>query len=204
MYSIAKTIGLPATFVELRHQATHEQLPSLAKFRSAAKKALTWIWYYYWQHLSADDDVGGDGKSRSCKEMVLSYLGEDESTKRAALGRRLRHYTDTKLLEALADIGDSEQNPRILLMSLQLSRQVLEGTFGAALAPDGGFERQHISKDMEAIRNELARDRNELEGLETTRQIQATETKAPMPQQGHSKGWAKYEGRWKPKPIGMV
>ncbi|EGR52634.1 uncharacterized protein TRIREDRAFT_102383 [Trichoderma reesei QM6a] len=51
MYSIAKNIGLPATFVELRHQATHEQLPSLAKLRSAARKALDWIWDYYWKHL---------------------------------------------------------------------------------------------------------------------------------------------------------
>ena len=36
MYGVAKSVGLPATFVELRHQATHEQLPSLTRLRAAA------------------------------------------------------------------------------------------------------------------------------------------------------------------------
>ncbi|EWG48113.1 hypothetical protein FVEG_08017 [Fusarium verticillioides 7600] len=64
MYSIAKTIGLPATFVELRHQSTHEQLPSLAKLRTAAKKALLWIWEYYWKQL-------GEDNSDACRKTVL-------------------------------------------------------------------------------------------------------------------------------------
>jgi ribosomal biogenesis protein LAS1 len=58
MYSIAKEIGLPATFVELRHQATHEELPTLPKFRSAAQRAMTWIWDYYWRDLE-DHEVTG-------------------------------------------------------------------------------------------------------------------------------------------------
>src|SRR5690606_36028582 len=62
MFSVAKTIGLPATFVELRHQATHEQLPSLARLRSAAKKALAWIWDYYWQHLAERDLSSQEGE----------------------------------------------------------------------------------------------------------------------------------------------
>lgn len=36
--SIAAQIGLPAWFVELRHQATHEDLPSLSVLRDAAKE----------------------------------------------------------------------------------------------------------------------------------------------------------------------
>lgn len=59
MYSIAKDIGLPATFVELRHQATHEELPALPKFRSAAKKAMDWIWDYYWRDLVDKKGEGG-------------------------------------------------------------------------------------------------------------------------------------------------
>ncbi|KAK3501609.1 Las1-like protein [Neurospora crassa] len=58
MYGVAKSVGLPATFVELRHQATHEQLPSLTRLRTAAKKGLEWIWDYYWKHLpEGGDDV---------------------------------------------------------------------------------------------------------------------------------------------------
>ncbi|KAG8884687.1 rRNA-processing protein las1 [Tulasnella sp. 332] len=41
--SIAAQIGLPAWFVELRHQSTHEELPSLVVLREAAKQALAWL-----------------------------------------------------------------------------------------------------------------------------------------------------------------
>ncbi|KAG8998110.1 rRNA-processing protein las1 [Tulasnella sp. JGI-2019a] len=45
--AIASQIGLPAWFVELRHQATHEDLPSLAVLREAAKEALAWLLRHY-------------------------------------------------------------------------------------------------------------------------------------------------------------
>ena len=35
--SLAQRIGLPAWFVELRHDATHQQLPSLTMLRTAAQ-----------------------------------------------------------------------------------------------------------------------------------------------------------------------
>ncbi|KAH6636927.1 Las1-like-domain-containing protein [Chaetomium tenue] len=60
MYDVAKSVGLPATFVELRHQATHEQLPSLPRLRAAAASALQWIWEYYWRGLEEEDGEGGE------------------------------------------------------------------------------------------------------------------------------------------------
>lgn len=74
MYGVAKSVGLPATFVELRHQATHEQLPSLIRLRVAARKALDWIWDYYWKELPSttegdeDDLDDGGGQLRREKE----------------------------------------------------------------------------------------------------------------------------------------
>lgn len=50
MYQVAKEIDLPASFVELRHQATHEDLPSLVVLRRATARALEWLWDYYWLH----------------------------------------------------------------------------------------------------------------------------------------------------------
>ncbi|KKY36728.1 putative hydroxyacylglutathione hydrolase [Diaporthe ampelina] len=62
MYGVAKTVGLPAAFVELRHQGTHEPMPGLAQLRPAAGRALVWIWEYYWRNLPADGDgPGQDG-----------------------------------------------------------------------------------------------------------------------------------------------
>ncbi|GAA6048588.1 hypothetical protein JCM3770_002043 [Rhodotorula araucariae] len=46
--SLAAQIGLPLWFVELRHQATHEDLPRLAVLRDAARQALDWLYTNYW------------------------------------------------------------------------------------------------------------------------------------------------------------
>lgn len=57
MYDKAKELQLPASFVELRHEAIHGELPSLVVLRQAAERALDWLWNDYWRHLG-DDDLG--------------------------------------------------------------------------------------------------------------------------------------------------
>ncbi len=87
MYAVAKSVGLPATFVELRHQVTHEQLPSLTRLRATARRALDWIWDYYWKHLtdmsepaerdrSEEDEVDVAGDALSV--LINQYLEEEE------------------------------------------------------------------------------------------------------------------------------
>ncbi|KAI1984825.1 hypothetical protein LOZ53_005318 [Ophidiomyces ophidiicola] len=51
MYHKATALGVPASFVELRHEATHRELPSLAALRTAAQRSLDWLWDYYWVKL---------------------------------------------------------------------------------------------------------------------------------------------------------
>ncbi|KAG2023139.1 LAS1 [Coprinopsis cinerea AmutBmut pab1-1] len=45
--SIAKQLGLPSWLVELRHAATHEELPSLPVLREAARQSLSWLLHNY-------------------------------------------------------------------------------------------------------------------------------------------------------------
>ncbi|KAG1908488.1 Las1-like-domain-containing protein [Suillus fuscotomentosus] len=45
--SIAAQLGLPSWLVELRHSATHEDLPSLEVLREAARESLTWLLHNY-------------------------------------------------------------------------------------------------------------------------------------------------------------
>ncbi|KAJ6604255.1 Las1-like-domain-containing protein [Mycena vulgaris] len=45
--SIASQLGLPPWLVELRHAATHEDLPSLELLRQAAREAMTWLLHNY-------------------------------------------------------------------------------------------------------------------------------------------------------------
>lgn len=45
--AIAQQLGLPAWLVELRHAATHEDLPSLELLREAARQAMAWLLHNY-------------------------------------------------------------------------------------------------------------------------------------------------------------
>lgn len=46
--SIAKCIGLPAWFVEIRHQCTHDKVPGLYYLRQCKDQALDWLYHSYW------------------------------------------------------------------------------------------------------------------------------------------------------------
>lgn len=51
MYTQAQKLGLPALFVDIRHEATHGDVPNLTNLRSAAQRALKWLWDDYWKCL---------------------------------------------------------------------------------------------------------------------------------------------------------
>ncbi|CCX12043.1 Las1-like-domain-containing protein [Pyronema domesticum] len=57
MHLLARNLNLPASFVELRHAATHESLPSLAVLRAMAHRALDWLWNDYWAALGTEEEV---------------------------------------------------------------------------------------------------------------------------------------------------
>ncbi|KAF5544840.1 Las1 [Fusarium phyllophilum] len=119
MYSIAKTIGLPATFVELRHQSTHEQLPSLAKLRTAAKKALLWIWDYYWKQL-------GEDNSDACRKAVLRYLNEGDESKLAALFQEFERWPPERVLKTVQEVKGSLPGNQAFLKCSELMQRLRE------------------------------------------------------------------------------
>ncbi|KAL3460358.1 beta-lactamase-like protein [Aspergillus heterothallicus] len=53
MFARAIELGLPASFVELRHEATHRELPSLTVLRSSTQRSLEWLWGFYWGRIDA-------------------------------------------------------------------------------------------------------------------------------------------------------
>ena len=85
MYVKAKQIGLPASFVELRHEAIHGDLPSLMVLRKAATRALDWLWNDYWKFLDVrtgnldEDEISAfkDGREKlkeDFREILQEYL----------------------------------------------------------------------------------------------------------------------------------
>lgn len=60
MYHLAGEVGIPASFVELRHEATHRDMPSLITLRRAAQRSLEWVWQYYWTTIK---DITPEGST---------------------------------------------------------------------------------------------------------------------------------------------
>ncbi|KAF1797830.1 Las1-like-domain-containing protein [Mucor lusitanicus] len=48
--TLARMMGLPSWFVDLRHASTHERLPSLTVLRDGALQAVGWLHDNYWIH----------------------------------------------------------------------------------------------------------------------------------------------------------
>ena len=195
MYALAKTLDLPATYVELRHQATHEELPSLHKLRGAARKALQWIWERFWVDLSLALK-GGEGEDEKLWVRRLVREGDEEDWNLVEEAAAMSG--EERVLRALMDIqqeGEMERDSGVLLRALKLSRRVMGGDEDEEMAEGG-------AKSLEEVRRELnvARERlDQVEDQEVKRwgmeSIEVTD---------EAEGWAMWEGPWIPTPIGTV
>ncbi|KAI1663040.1 Las1-domain-containing protein [Daldinia decipiens] len=166
MYSIAKTIGLPATFVELRHQATHEQLPSLSKLRTAAKKALAWIWDYYWKNLPGEDGSAGEDEPNACRGLLLRYLDEDSTVQAKTLQKQLKQWDETIVLQNLAEIEDSSEDPKIISRCLRLSQAILDGDFTSSSIVKKDAENVAAARTLGDVKADIQALDEELEAVE--------------------------------------
>lgn len=196
MYSIAKTIGLPATYVELRHQATHEELPSLSKLRVATQKALGWIWDYYWTTLPA-----GPSPQDECNVFVQRLFDARDTPFYAELDRHVGDWTSEQLLEALwaMDTGGAPPFSGGLADSWELRMQnriLREGTLGGDPARE---DAQPVSS-VEAIRAEMEMMNEALDAED----LQISGRGVADGDGDGAPGWALWEGPWVPKPIGTV
>ena len=91
MYNKAHEIGLPAALVELRHEATHGDIPSLKVLRSAAQRSLQWLFIDYWQRLpqkvSYEEPASLKDKAGELDQRLMSILKKHNN-------RAIRAYTD--------------------------------------------------------------------------------------------------------------
>lgn len=84
-YLAVEKVGMPAWFVELRHTATHDYLPSLTILRGAAEQALSWINVNYWipqlESIRQDEALSPEAlliMSDDVRHMIKNYRDEKE------------------------------------------------------------------------------------------------------------------------------
>lgn len=83
LHTLARRVGLPTWFVDLRHWGTHErELPSLEMLRMAAKKALVWLWEHYWNDDELEEEeISDDEESEIAQEVrKLARMGKSLKT----------------------------------------------------------------------------------------------------------------------------
>jgi ribosomal biogenesis protein LAS1 len=218
MYDVAKSVGLPATFVELRHQATHEQLPSLTRLRAAARKALDWIWDYYWKHLTlppAEGDICGGGdtagsehdkEERRCREVVMRYLEAGEAD--SGLEEEIRSFDEAVVLTTLGSISETTRDTSLLRRALAFSRAIMEGGRDPDRMDDDEVSAdERLPKDIERVKAELGKAWEEMIEVERAAKgpdlMDAVDSEVEMAED--TAGWTLYEEEtWTPKPIGVV
>lgn len=83
MFQRAMDLGLPTSFVELRHEATHREPPSLVVLRKATQRSLEWLWDNYWAGI---DDLGH----------TLAVESDDSVSIKMALLEILQQYSTTR------------------------------------------------------------------------------------------------------------
>lgn len=197
MYSIAKTIGLPATYVELRHQATHEELPSLPKLRIAARKALKWIWDFYWADLSIDEEHD------DCKIFVRGIL-EGEGINLNMIKDRLEIYGRDDLLRALDEVEESSEDALVLLQALKFRQKIFDyWEDSKSKSSDGEIPTiaGTTTGDLDNLRAETLKLEHDLDSAHASMPV---DTDQKPTTDNTTKGWTRWERPWVPKPIGVL
>ncbi|KAL9080366.1 MAG: hypothetical protein Q9157_000822 [Trypethelium eluteriae] len=120
MYSVAREIDMPASFVELRHEATHEELPSLGRLERNVKAGLDWLWNFYWKKL---DEPHSRPLSRSVTQPD-EVDGDMASKDMVYLKARLEDTLKTYLARRKTEIKSGVANPMSMSVKIRQSSDI--------------------------------------------------------------------------------
>ncbi|OIW02806.1 hypothetical protein TanjilG_29582 [Lupinus angustifolius] len=96
----AEAIGIPRTLIDIRHEASHRELPSLKVVRTASIKALDWLKSYYWEPQSKAIPFQGERNDKVKKEIkskirelaiCVKVKGNPQPSTSLLKGKRVKH-----------------------------------------------------------------------------------------------------------------
>ena len=91
MLDIARQIDMPAEFVALRHEATHEELQGIQRLVTATQQALHWLWRVYWSRLEEPEDAeNAKIGMATLKSEATKLLREYRKSRRDALRDKIQ------------------------------------------------------------------------------------------------------------------
>ncbi|KAL2544456.1 las1-like family protein [Forsythia ovata] len=94
----ANAIGIPRMLIDIRHEGSHRELPSLQLVRLASMKALDWLKSYYWEPQEKAIPINETADLRKeikCRLRELALCLKAKQTSRSSSlqvkGKRVRH-----------------------------------------------------------------------------------------------------------------
>lgn len=130
MFEKAKMIGLPASFVETRHYATHGDLPSLPMLRTMTARGLEWLWHHWWSKI----DGTPRPLSATTEQMQQENPGFAPKKQIAAI---LKEFSDG--MSGVADISSVSSKQGQLLVKLCKNQPLYLTQLAETLLEDGYF-----------------------------------------------------------------
>lgn len=77
--SLAAAASLPRNLVDIRHQSTHNDLPSISSLRTGSKLALQWLKTNYWEAQLESTRVGEDEVTKLVQEYIQLHIAAVQS-----------------------------------------------------------------------------------------------------------------------------
>jgi ribosomal biogenesis protein LAS1 len=128
MFQRALDLGLPASFVELRHEATHRELPSLVVLRGAVHRSLEWLWGYYWGRIdiaAASASAGGHLNNR-IRDTLRQVSQQQQHGSANPPKRKVKAQAVAAAAQSLAGICQQEPEGTLLLSRALLEEDMLK------------------------------------------------------------------------------
>ena len=123
IFMIAERIGLPLWFVEIRHAATHEEMPSLHVLRQASVDALAWLQNQFWLPNIQQQQQSQGTPSQAANEHDNNILDLDEEQKKItqSTAEELRQYLSSyrKLAKQIANDASLKGPSKATILSIQ-------------------------------------------------------------------------------------
>ncbi|WFD17912.1 rRNA-processing protein las1 [Malassezia caprae] len=121
--AIAERIGLPLWLVQVRHSATHEELPSLDVAREACDAALRWLDEHYWQPTvhprteapAPDDTEARKAASLQAAQLLYAYRHHMQALQRDVSLAQLQHPPHEKAMNEVVAWVEAEHARRLAL-----------------------------------------------------------------------------------------
>ncbi|XP_071954832.1 ribosomal biogenesis protein LAS1L-like isoform X2 [Antedon mediterranea] len=110
IHVIAQEIGIPVWIVNLRHSATHGELPSLSMLKSGVAFALSWLQTDYWEKNEDNDSSGSETDVKvQLWQLLIRYQQEQYMILQMGWSP-----TNEAITEILSDISDLLENDIVI------------------------------------------------------------------------------------------